>query len=86
MAYQIRIDKKACQGHARCANRAADLFVLDSNGYIAGEGFEVPPGREMDALNGAVSCPERVITLVDPGGQPVSNRNVLRSQLEKGGK
>ena len=49
MPYKIRIDKKACQGHARCATRSPGLYSLDSNGYIGSEGFEVPPGRELDA-------------------------------------
>ena len=84
MPYKIRIDKKACQGHARCATRSPGLYSLDSNGYIGSEGFEVPPGRELDALNGALSCPERVITMTDDTGKPVTHRNALRADLAKG--
>ena len=82
MAYKIQIDKKSCQGHARCANRAADLFKLNSDVYIASDGFEVPAGREMDAMNGAQSCPERVITLIDEQGQPVKSRTALQAALD----
>lgn len=81
MAYKIHIDKKACQGHARCANRAPDLFSLNADGYIASDGFDVPAGREMDAFAGAVSCPERAITMTDEKGEPVKNRNTLRAAL-----
>ena len=72
MPYKIQIDKHACQGHARCAKRAPDLFLLNSDGYFATDGFDVPKGREADALGGAASCPERVITMVDENGQVVT--------------
>ena len=71
MKHRIQIDKKACAGHARCAARAPHLFELDSNGYIATEGFEVPAGEEANALAGARSCPERVITMLDADGNRV---------------
>jgi len=71
MKYRIQIDKKACAGHARCAARTPHLFELDSNGYIATEGFEVPAGEEANALAGARSCPERVITMLDAEGNRV---------------
>ena len=71
MKYRIQIDKKGCAGHARCATRAPHLYELDSDGYIATEGFEVPAGEEANALAGARSCPERVITMLDAEGNPV---------------
>jgi len=71
MKYRIKIDKKGCAGHARCATRAPHLYELDSDGYIATEGFEVPAGEETNALAGARSCPERVITMLDAEGNPV---------------
>jgi len=60
---KIRIKKTACVGHARCAAVAPDLFVLDDDGYIAQEEFEVPPGKEDLARRGARACPERIITI-----------------------
>jgi len=71
MKYRIKIDKKGCAGHARCATRAPHLYELDSDGYIATEGFEVPAGEEANALAGARSCPERVITMLDAEGNPI---------------
>ena len=71
MKYRIKIDKKGCAGHARCATRAPHLYELDSDGYIATEGFEVPAGEDANALAGARSCPERVITMLDAEGNPV---------------
>jgi len=71
MRYRIKIEKHNCQGHARCASRASHLFALDSDGYIATEGFEVPPGEELNALKGALSCPERVISMIDENGNRV---------------
>jgi len=76
MQYRIKIDMKNCQGHARCANRSPHLFKLKSDGYIASEGFDVPPGEEANALAGALSCPERVISMVDGEGNQVRSLRV----------
>jgi ferredoxin len=59
---RIKIDRSRCAGHARCAAGAPALFALDSEGYIATEGFEVPEGEETLAKRAARACPERVIT------------------------
>jgi ferredoxin len=60
---RIKIDRSRCAGHARCAAVAPALFTLDSEGYIATEGFEVPEGEEALAKRAARACPERVITV-----------------------
>lgn len=65
MRYKIVIERAQCTGNARCAYFAPDLYHLDSNGYIATDGFAVPEGQEQAALSGARSCPERVITMLD---------------------
>jgi ferredoxin len=62
---RIVIDKGNCVGHARCAAIAPDLFELDSEGYIATEGFDVPAGQEALAQRAARACPERVISVAD---------------------
>ena len=62
---KIVIDKANCVGHARCAAIAPELFLLDSEGYIAIEGFEVPKGQEALARRAAKACPERVISVVE---------------------
>ena len=38
---RLRIDSRLCQGHARCAALAPELFDLDENGFGI-----VRPGRE----------------------------------------
>lgn len=58
---RITIDRANCVGHARCAAVAPDLFLLDAEGYIAVDGFDVPEGQEALAKRGARACPERVI-------------------------
>ena len=71
MTYKIVIDKPQCVGHARCANVAPELFELDENGFILGEGFSVPAGQEVAAFRGARACPERVIKMFDSDGVEV---------------
>jgi ferredoxin len=61
---RIEIDQAKCEGHARCAAAAADLFPLDDDGYIDTTGFDVVEGREADVRIAAGACPERIITLV----------------------
>lgn len=62
---KIRIDKAQCVGNARCHAVAEHLYPLDDDGYIAVEGFDVPPGQETLARRGARACPERIITVVE---------------------
>lgn len=62
---KIVIAKTRCVGHARCAAVAPDLYRLDDDGYIASDGFEVPPGQEDLARRGARACPERIIQVVE---------------------
>lgn len=61
---KIAIDRPHCVGHARCAAIAPNLFPLDSEGYIASDGFEVPEDAKALAVRGARACPERVIKIV----------------------
>ena len=62
---KIRIEKAACVGNARCNAVAGDLYPLDDDGYIAIEGFDVPPGQEELARRGAKACPERIIFVIE---------------------
>ncbi len=67
---RIRIERAACVGNARCAAVSAELFPLNDDGYIDSDGFEVAPGDEALARNGAKACPERIIFVIeDDGGQ-----------------
>lgn len=65
---KIRINRPACVGNARCEAVAAELYPLDDDGYIAGDGFDVPPGQEKLAVRGARSCPERIIEVIEDDG------------------
>lgn len=65
---KIRIEKPACVGNARCEAVAPDLYPLDDDGYISIEGFDVPAGKEKEAVRGARSCPERIIVVEEDDG------------------
>ncbi|MES0056543.1 MULTISPECIES: ferredoxin [unclassified Mesorhizobium] len=60
---RIIVQKAKCQGHARCAAQAPDIFKLDNDGYILPGDIEVAEGEELPALRGARSCPERALEL-----------------------
>jgi ferredoxin len=62
---RIRIDKHSCTGNARCWAIAPELYPLNDEGYIAIDGFDVPPGQEALARRGARACPERVIEIIE---------------------
>jgi len=62
---KIRIEKAQCVGNARCHAVAEHLYPLDDNGYIATDGFDVPPGEEALARRGARACPERIIFVIE---------------------
>ena len=62
---QIIIDKKRCNGHARCLAVAPNVYVLNSDGYNDMPDTPVPPGKEAEAKLGARACPERAIKIVE---------------------
>ncbi len=62
---KVRIEKAQCVGNARCHAVADHLYPLDDDGYIAIEGFDVPPGEEEAARKGARACPERIIVIIE---------------------
>lgn len=64
---KVRIEKTQCVGNARCQMIAPKLYPLDDEGYIDTTGFDVAPGDEKAALNGAKSCPERIIFVIEDG-------------------
>jgi ferredoxin len=55
---RIKVLNEKCQGHARCAATAPDIFELDDDGYILPGDIDVKPGDEGRASIGAKSCPE----------------------------
>ncbi len=65
---KIRIEKAACVGNARCHAVDPELYPLDDDGYVDSSGFDVAPGRDRAARNGARACPERIILVEDDDG------------------
>ena len=62
---KIIVDCDRCQGHALCATQAPEVYQLDDSGYNAMGEFEVKPGQEEAARNGAAWCPEEAITVIE---------------------
>ncbi len=62
---RIVVDKKRCNGHARCLAVAPNVYVLNSDGYNETPETEVLKGKEAEAKLGARACPERAIKIVE---------------------
>jgi ferredoxin len=60
---KLIVDADKCQGHARCAALAPDVFELDDLGNVATRSGIVPPDLEAQARLGAAACPERALTV-----------------------
>ena len=63
---KVRVDRERCQGHARCAALAPELFVLDQfgNAREAGDGT-VPAALADKAYLARANCPEFAIEVND---------------------
>jgi ferredoxin len=61
---KVKVDRERCQGHARCAALAPELFVLDElgNAREAGNGT-VPPVLVEKAYLAKANCPELAIDI-----------------------
>ena len=63
---RLRIDRGLCQGHARCAALAPELFDLDDDGFgIVRPGCETVPDGDLQALLAVDNGPEQAI-VVEP--------------------
>ena len=60
---KLIVDMGKCQGHARCAALAPEVFELDDLGNVATRSGDVPPGLEDQARTGAQACPERALAV-----------------------
>ena len=63
---KVKVDRERCQGHARCAALAGELFVLDE----FGNGREIGDGSVADALVdkaylAKANCPEEAIEVIE---------------------
>lgn len=62
------VDRAICQGHARCAVHAPEVFRLDGEGYSFVDNEVVPAGLEAAVRRAAASCPELAITVSEDAG------------------
>jgi len=60
---KLIVDADKCQGHARCAALAPDVFELDDLGNIATRSGTIPPELEDQARLGALACPEQALAV-----------------------
>jgi ferredoxin len=66
---RVFIDPALCQGHARCASLAPEMFDLDENGFgIVRPGCDVVPDRDLVALLAIDNCPEQAIKIEGADG------------------
>ena len=62
MTLKIKVDRERCQGHARCAALAPELFVLDELGNAREKGDgAVPDALVEKAYLARANCPEEAI-------------------------
>jgi ferredoxin len=59
----VQIDQGKCQGHARCAALAPEIFDTDDLGHGVVRTPDVPPSLAEAAQLAARNCPERAIVL-----------------------
>ncbi|HZZ50130.1 MAG TPA: ferredoxin [Pseudonocardia sp.] len=61
------VDEALCSGHGLCAAVAPDVYSLDDEGFNAqaGRTCEVPAGLEAAAREGAESCPDVALVIVE---------------------
>ena len=59
---KVKVDSERCQGHARCAALAPELFALDAlgNAHAVGDGT-VPVALTDKAYLAQANCPEFAI-------------------------
>jgi ferredoxin len=62
---RVHVDPQRCQGHARCAALAPEVFELDENGFSTTRDTPVSPALQVDAGKAVRSCPEEAITVAD---------------------
>ncbi len=63
---KVRVDRERCQGHARCAALAPELFTLDQFGNARETGDGTVPAALADkAYLARANCPEFAIEVND---------------------
>jgi ferredoxin len=65
---RVRVNRARCQGHARCAALAPELFKIDSDGDASEIGDGVVPPQLVDKAHLArANCPEFAIDIAENG-------------------
>lgn len=59
---KVSVDADRCRGHGLCCIIAADVFMLNENGYSVVRDPDVPAELEEDVREAAHACPEQAIT------------------------
>ena len=69
MTLKVKVDRAKCQGHARCAALAPELFKLDElgNARETGDGT-VPEALADKAWLAKANCPELAIEVIEDNG------------------
>ena len=64
---RVTVDRERCQGHARCAALAGELFVLDELGNAREKGDGTVPETLVEkAWLAKANCPEEAIEIEEP--------------------
>jgi ferredoxin len=67
---RVHVDRKRCQGHARCVAIAPELFELDDFGEARERGDgKLSPALAAKAHLAKANCPELAIEIQQSGGQ-----------------
>jgi ferredoxin len=68
VALRVRVIRARCQGHARCAALALELFEVDGDGEASEIGDGVVPAQLIDkAYLARANCPEFAIDISESG-------------------
>jgi ferredoxin len=63
---RVKVDRERCQGHARCAALAPELFSLDALGNAQEiDDGRVPAALEDKAWLAKANCPELAIDVIE---------------------
>lgn len=63
---KVRTHPALCNGVGNCHRWAPHVYPLDSDGCVDFHLLDVPAALAAEARLGAVVCPERAITIIEP--------------------
>ena len=62
---KVSVDRAACCAYGLCAEVCPEVYKLDENGMVYLENDIVPEGLEEQARDGAMSCPQNAIEVIE---------------------